>query len=363
MKKLDSCKMVCYNFRYIRIFITNLTRPFSVSCRRRVARCRFLAAVIALLLIFGQLPAAAAESPEETQMLERVRQSVVHLYAIGVSERTHLRSRWTGSGFAVGIAGTESDVFLTNWHVTTGSGMFETEEVKLWILLDHAQFDENQEPLPGCAIACQVLATTTGFPDVAVIRALEPTGCEALPLLSSRRVIDQTPVYALGFPGLEETGYGADSGPEDVDITQGVVERRLTMTSAGDTRCLIHSAAIRHGNSGGPLVNSQGAVVGLNAYGFEEAVTTELFCSVYIDYGMDMLKDLDIPYTVADGPSPITALAANILKKPDLHPLAAYALFALWLACAGAVLLCFLKFIRRAAIRIRGRFAAGKKPD
>lgn len=319
-------------------------------------RYRFLAAILALLLI-GLPPAAAAEDPaqdmEEAQMLEQVRGSVVHLYAIGVSERTHLRSRWTGTGFAVGIAGTESDIFLTNWHVATGTGAFDTEEVKLWLLLDDAEFDENQEPLPGCAIACQVLATTTGFPDVAVIRAEEPTGCRALPLLSSRRVIDQTPVYALGFPGLKETGYGTDSGPEDVDITRGVIDRRLTMTSAGDTRCLIHTADIRHGNSGGPLVNRQGAVVGLNTYGFEEAVTTELFCSVYIDYGMKMLDALGIPYTTASGPSPITALVANLLRQPDIHPAAAYALFALGLAAAGAVLLYFLKALREIAARKR----------
>lgn len=326
-------------------------------------RYRFLAAAMALLLLFGLFPAAAAEKPEEAQMLEQVRQSVVHLYAIGTSERTHLRSRWTGTGFAVGIAGAESDIFLTNWHVATGSGGFDAEEVKLWLLLDDAEFDENQEPLPGSAIACQVLATTTGFPDVAVIRAMEPAHRRALPLLSSRRVIDRTPVYALGFPGLKDTRYGADSGPEDVDITEGVIDRRLTMTSAGDTRCLIHSAAIRHGNSGGPLVNRQGAVVGLNTYGFEEAVTTELFCSVYIDYGMKMLEELDIPYTTADGPSPITALVANILKQPHIHPLQAYALFALGLAGIGAILLYFLKSLLAAAAGIRARFAARRKSD
>ncbi len=330
-------------------------------------RYRFLAAAMALLLLTGLLPAAAAEdparNPEEAQMLEQVRQSVVHLYAIGASERTHVRSRWTGTGFAVGIAGTESDIFLTNWHVATGSGGFDAEEVKLWLLLDDAEFDENQEPLPGSAIACQVLATTTGFPDVAVIQATEPVHRKALPLLSSRRVIDQTPVYALGFPGLKDTRYGADSGPEDVDITQGVIDRRLTMTSAGNTRCLIHSAAIRHGNSGGPLVNRQGAVVGLNTYGFEEDVTTELFCSVYIDYGMNMLEKLGIPYTAADGPSPVTALVANLLRQPDIQPLEAYALFAVGLAVMGAFLLYLLKSLREAAAEIRARLAARKKSD
>lgn len=328
-------------------------------------RYRFLAAAMALLLFIGLLPAAAAENavqnPEEAQMLEQVRRSVVHLYAIGTSERAHLRSRWTGSGFAVGIAGTESDIFLTNWHVVTGSGEFNAEEVRLWLLLDNAEFDENQEPLPGCAIACQVLAATTGFPDVAVIRAVEPTGRKALPLLSSRRVIDRTPVYAFGFPGLRETRFGADSGSEDVDVTHGLIDRRLTMTSAGDTRCLIHSAAIRHGNSGGPLVNRQGAVVGLNTYGFEEDVTTELFCSVYIDYGMKMLDRLGIPYTTADGPSPVTALVANILRQPNIHPAAAHVLFVLGLAGIGAFLLYFLKSLREAAAEVRARFAARKR--
>ncbi|MGM9604552.1 MAG: serine protease, partial [Faecousia sp.] len=207
--------------------------------------------LLALLFCLALLPAARAEAAED--MLEQARQSVVHLYGIGTDRETGQRSRWTGTGFAVGIAGEDTDVFLTNWHVATGSGKFTDGQVELWLLKDDAKFDASQVPLPGCAVKCRVLITTDGYPDVAVIQTLAPVeGYKALPLLSSRRVADGTGVYALGFPGLKGTRYGADSGPEDVSITSGEVQDHLIMTQAGGSRSIIHSAPIQHGFSGGP---------------------------------------------------------------------------------------------------------------
>lgn len=322
---------------------------------------RIIAAAIAAVLVLSMLPAVIAESParseEEAQMLERVRRSVVHLYGIGTDE-SGSRTRWTGTGFAVGIAGEDSDVFLTNWHVATNSGKYTQDQVQLWLLRDDAQFDSAKVPLPDCGIECEVLATTTGYPDVAVLRTKTPvTGYPALPLLSSKRVPDTTPVYALGFPGLQGTRSGTDSGPEDVAITSGAIRDHLLMASAGNTFALIHNAAIRHGFSGGPLVSAAGVVVGQNTYGFENAVSKEFFCAVYTDYSMKLLDDLGIRYTRAEGPSPITVLVADTLHMPDISPAAAYAVFALAAAAAVLFLCYFLKTLREAVDEIRQKLA------
>lgn len=274
-------------------------------------------------------PRAWGELPDP---VERARQSVVQLYGIGTDSQTGKRSRWTGTGFAVGIAGEDSDVFLTNWHVATGSGSYADSQVELWILKDDARFDENRVPLEGSAIRCRVLITTDGYPDVAVVQALEPvTGYPALPLLSSRRVTDGTEVYALGFPGLQSVNA---SGPEDVNVTSGTLREHLTMTNAGCTRSVIHSAPIRHGFSGGPLVNEEGVVVAQNAYGFEPEVSTELFCAVYLDYGMELLDRLNIPYTTAEGPWVLAVWVANLLRRRYAIP----ALAALLLGVVSALL-------------------------
>lgn len=315
-----------------------------------------------LLLLLLLCPAVGAAEEIIPQPVEDARKSVVHLYGIGTDEETGQRIRWTGTGFAVGIAGEDSDIFLTNWHVSTGSGRCGGEPVRLWLLLDGAKLDENQVPIDGCAIECRVLATTEGFPDVAVIQTVEPvSGYPALPLLSSRRVTDGTAVYAIGFPGLKDSNYGEYSGPEDATVTAGVITDHLTMISAGNTRSIIHTASTRHGNSGGPLLNENGAVVAQTTYGFEEDVSTDLFCSVYIDYAARMLTELGIPYTELPGASLPTVWVANLLHWRDIPDWAALAL--LMLAGAGAIWFAFtfVKTAREAAAEIRNHHRAKRK--
>lgn len=288
----------------------------------------------------------AAPVSAEPEAVHAVRESVVRLYGIGVDKDTGQRIRWAGSGFAVGLAGEETNVFLTNWHVATGSGSCAQEDISLWLLKDGATFDENQVPTAGSAIPCRVLSTTDGYPDVAVIQA-DVGGYPALPLMSSHCVTNGKEVYALGFPGLDDL---SSSGAEDVTVTQGAVFQHLTMTSAENTCSIIHSAALQHGFSGGPLVNGDGVVVALNTYGFEADVSTELFCAVYIDYATQLLDELGISYTRVSGPDAIGVLAANLLHQPDLSPAVGYALF-FAVVLAGALLIWYsIRAIRRLRI-------------
>ena len=264
--------------------------------------------VVCLLLLFClTAPAAWGEVPEP---VERARRSVVQLYGMGTDSETGLRSRWSGTGFAVGIAGENSDIFLTNWHVATGSGKYADDQVELWLLKEDAQFGPDYRPLEGSGVKCRVLITTDGYPDVAVVQAMEPvTGYPALPLMPTSRAAEGAKVYALGFSGLESV---SRSGPEDVSLTAGTIRDHLVMKNAGDSQAVIHSAPIRHGFSGGPLVNEHGTAAAQNTYGFEADVSTELFCALYLEYGMELLDRLNIPYTLADEPG------TGLLRRPDI---------------------------------------------
>ena len=100
-----------------------------------------------LLLFLLPLPGARGEAAGEDPVIAQAQQSVVHLYGMGTDPETGRRSRWTGTGFAVGIAGEESDIYMTNWHVATGSGSYADGQVELWLLLDDAQFDSRHRPV------------------------------------------------------------------------------------------------------------------------------------------------------------------------------------------------------------------------
>ena len=290
------------------------------------------------------LPGHALAQPPA---VEQAKSSVVQLYAMGYDGDGRLLSRWTGTAFAVGPAGEDSSVFLTNRHVALGSGEFTEDTVKLWLLSENPEFGDNKEPLPGTAVACEILMASDGYPDVAVIRTLVPvSGYPALPVLSSARVKDGATVYALGYPGLT-------SGDRGLMLSQGTVRDHLRLAKASFSRALIHTAGIVHGFSGGPLVDERGVVVGQNTYGFEADVSTDHFCSVYIDYGLELLDALGIPYTTADGPGVIPVLVCNALHKPGLSDSAACAIFAAALALIVLFVLYFLKTLKEAIREVR----------
>ncbi len=77
---------------------------------------------------------------------------------------------------------------------------------------------------------------------------------------NSDEVAQGSNVYTLGFPfGLEG----------DVSFKEGTISRRL---SDRDVTYLETSAEIHPGNSGGPLVNHFGEVIGINTAGFGESI-------------------------------------------------------------------------------------------
>lgn len=120
--------------------------------------------------------------------------------------------------------------------------------------------------------------------------------------LSDSDKIEQTQeVYALGFPAVvtdfqshtNYTAYVAD----DVTVTKGTVSKtNYVFNDGGNTRLIQHSANISEGNSGGPLVNANGAVVGIN-----RGVFDNFYYAIEINQIRELLDTLAIEYTTDDG--------------------------------------------------------------
>lgn len=217
----------------------------------------------------------------------------------------------TGSGFGVGQAGEPTDIFITNWHVAVGPCEHGYLPAAIFILKDdHAftykGFDETR------AVACTMLdstASSMGIPDYAVLQAEEKISDRiALPLLRSGEAQVADHVYALGYPGNGDLANGNNylaAAVEEVTLTEGSVSRFLDNFGGVPYEVIQHNAHINHGNSGGPLVTEDGAVIGINTYGFGDNTVdvpgnalnaNEYSVAVSIDYVIKSLDSLGLDW-------------------------------------------------------------------
>ena len=191
----------------------------------------------------------------------------------------------SGTGFGVGRLGEDAQVFLTNYHVVDAA---VENDLDPYICIDGTDFSDEKT-----LIRCEVLAWDAEK-DLAVLRTGSPVrGVANLPVLRAEEMEVGASVYALGYPDIadaiaDESTYRI----EDMTITDGIISRYLT---SDGVKCMAHTAAINHGNSGGPLINEKGQVIGMNTWGHTEDADTR-FYAVYIDYSLDVLDELGLPY-------------------------------------------------------------------
>ncbi len=143
----------------------------------------------------------------------------------------------SSSGFVVDSAG----YILTNAHVVDGAG-------RLTVVFDD-----------GARLDPQVVASDAAR-DIALLKVTTTRRLTALPIATGTREGDQ--VVALGYPL-----YNLDELAGDMTVTNGIVSAFRTF---GGSTYIQTNAALNPGNSGGPLLNLRGEVVGMNTSRFRE---------------------------------------------------------------------------------------------
>ena len=155
--------------------------------------------------------------------------------------------RAQGSGFVVSTDGH----ILTNSHVVTNSGADESNvrgAERIYVVF------HDGDRIPGSIVGWDL------FNDTGLVKVdPEDHSVSPVPLGDSSRVVVGEPVAAIGSP------FGQESS-----LAVGVVsatERSIdSLTSAYDVSDAIQiDAPINHGNSGGPLLDARGRVIGINA--------------------------------------------------------------------------------------------------
>jgi S1-C subfamily serine protease len=144
--------------------------------------------------------------------------------------------RALGSGFVIDKAGH----IVTNYHVVRGASTIQVS------------FSNNE----------RIKATVVGVDpstDVAVLKVdVKSRALKSLPLGNSDAVRVGDQVIAIGNP------FGLDRS-----VTSGIVSAVQRRIEAPNQLSISHviqtDAALNHGNSGGPLLNAQGEVIGVNA--------------------------------------------------------------------------------------------------
>lgn len=272
---------------------------------------RIVSLFLALMLLLSLT--ACAKDPGE--IAKDAREGVVRILVLDVEGYY-----WCGSGFGVGEVGEPTEYFVTNWHVINpeASNGYCYEALKVWIMknnsaVDNGIVDETQ------LIPCKIIygGPDTGFPDVAIIKAAEaPEDRVALPIFSGDDYVESgDTVYALGYPAandvIEQSTYGSSmvAEVEDCSITRGIVSRRTKSGTFGDTKVIQHDARISGGNSGGPLINEKGQVVGLNTYGITE---NDASVAVDITYVIEALDEYDVYHEDLSFNTTLIAIIAGI---------------------------------------------------
>jgi S1-C subfamily serine protease len=102
--------------------------------------------------------------------------------------------------------------------------------------------------------------------DVALLK-IENWQGEVLPLMSSSEVKMGDPVFTLGFPNMELQG-------TEVKYTEGTISSLSGI--ANNPRHFQISTPVQSGNSGGPLVNEAGEVVGIVVAKLDEEYTYKI---------------------------------------------------------------------------------------
>ena len=152
-----------------------------------------------------------------------------------------------GSGFVVSADG----VILTNSHVitTAGDGNGAARPASR-IYVEFQDRDRVQAKIVGWDV----------FDDVGVLR-VDPSShpLEPLPLGDSSRVVVGEPVAAIGSPFGNENSLA-------VGVVSATLRSIESLTSQYNLVDAIQvDAPINHGNSGGPLFDAHGRVIGINA--------------------------------------------------------------------------------------------------
>lgn len=175
-----------------------------------------------------------------------------------------------GSGFVVDPDG----YIVTNNHVITTNSGRASNAIRVTLS-------------DGSVLTATVVGADAKS-DLAVLK-IDKTGMKALPFADLKNVVIGQDVVAIGYA----LDLGGGEGPS-YSVTRGIVSQKNRAISETSTNSILGAvqtdAAINHGNSGGPLLDMFGEVVGINTALAPDPSTGETASGIGFAVGSDVAK-------------------------------------------------------------------------
>ena len=226
-----------------------------------MSRCKKMLMVIltiCLTMLFT-VPVLA----DESDSVNAARNGVLQVNLVYVDKNGNTYPIQGGSGFLI-----SDQVLLTNQHVVQMSDETKqaaSEAYGVDFVNDNKLDIRLQVVVQRDVVIDATVKKSSAEMDVAIVDLSEPIYDRTpLDLGESTSATEAQKVYALGFPQATELAQDINYYTNaDVTVTDGIIAKKVEVNG---TPFLQHSAKLSGGNSGGPLLNTSGQVIGINQF-------------------------------------------------------------------------------------------------
>ena len=260
--------------------------------------------MILMLVVFFMIPIYADEFEQEAL------ESIVY-----IEEDIYLDGQFIGAargtGFFIGQNGVDPQYLVTNYHVIEDfvyvGGGEQGNESRLYVAFSQNDIEEAY------------VVEYNEKMDLAVLRLANATS-KRKPLCINTDFHVGSQVYAVGFPALADTTINSTSSfsIEDASVTSGTINRLITESGTG-RRLIQMDASIYGGNSGGPLVDAKGYVIGINT--MSSKGSENMNYAISVEELIPILDRNNIPYDpiIPTPPEPTTG-ENTVIPAPTPQP-------------------------------------------
>lgn len=176
-----------------------------------------------------------------------------------------------GASSGSGIVLDDKGHILTNNHVVQGAGSVVV-----------------RNPSTNKKVSAKIIGRSP-CDDLAVIEVEDASPFKPAELGTTKDVKQGSQAYAVGFPGTPSEEFGSAR----LSITGGLVSKLDAQSEEYGLQDLIQmDVAINHGNSGGPLIDTHGKVIGVNTLGFLGAGLENVNYAISIDQAKPIYEQL-----------------------------------------------------------------------